>query len=321
MKWKKTSGKPFEMSYPAELLKALDALKAGLEKGRLGHAYVVHGSPRGLGGQFVTEFLSVLLEDPERVAQKRHPDVHYLEPESKSRVLDVQQLRKLGATLSQTSFSNGWKVAVILYADRMNVNAANAFLKTLEEPSPRTLIFLVSEQPGALLATITSRCQSVLLPREGVVASAWWQDDLLELLRSGWSQHPAEAIGKAGYFAGLLKEIAARAQEEFESMEENQGMEKKVMEARVSSRLLEESRKIMDQVLAWRRDILVLCHGETEIPLNFENERQTLLGLATQVTPQQAEESTERVGKMLQLLERKFRPQVIFEMDSLATLA
>lgn len=309
------------MSYPPEFLKALDALKAGLEKGRLGHAYVVHGSPRGLGGDFVREFLSFLLGEPELVEQKRHPDVHTVEPESKSRVVDVKQIRMMGGKLSQTSFSNGWKAGVVLYADRMNQNAANAFLKTLEEPSPRTLIFLVTEHGGSLLPTISSRCQSILLPRAGHANQAWWYEDLVELLRLGSAENPVEAILLGQGFTGLLKEIEGRARDEILESLQGEELNKETLEARVSSRKLEEARQIMELVLAWRRDLLVLTLGVADgVSLEFESERAVLEAQAGELSALEAEKGVRRLDRVLNLLERKFPPQAVFEMDGLAAL-
>lgn len=63
--------------------------------------------------------------------------------------------------LSDTAFAGGWKVVVLAGADRLTNEAANAFLKMLEEPPPKTLILLLTDAPQALLPTIRSRCQRI----------------------------------------------------------------------------------------------------------------------------------------------------------------
>ena len=88
-----------------------------------------------------------------------HPDVHRLEPGSKSRRILVEPFRDFCQPFFSTSFRAGaTKVGVILDADRLHLNAANAFLKTLEEPPNNTLFILLTSNPGLLPVTIVSRC-------------------------------------------------------------------------------------------------------------------------------------------------------------------
>ncbi len=78
-------------------------------------------------------------------------------------VLSVAEIRKLAGFFGLTSGAGGWRVAIIDTADDMNDNAANALLKALEEPPPRTMLMLLANAPGRLLPTIRSRCQRLLL--------------------------------------------------------------------------------------------------------------------------------------------------------------
>ncbi len=88
-----------------------------------------------------------------------HPDLIWVAREEDARQLQVQQIRDLSAALCLKSHGGGYKAAVIAEADFMNANAANALLKTLEEPSPQTLLILCSARPSRLPATVISRCQ------------------------------------------------------------------------------------------------------------------------------------------------------------------
>ena len=94
--------------------------------------------------------------------------------ETKSGEIRVDAIRALAGTEGLTAHRGGWKLILIDPAQRMNVSAANALLKTLEEPAPSTLMCLVSEQPSRLTATIRSRCQALrlALPAEAE-ALAW----------------------------------------------------------------------------------------------------------------------------------------------------
>jgi DNA polymerase-3 subunit delta' len=94
-----------------------------------------------------------------------HPDMRWLQrlPKEKgeglARDITIHQVRALGEFMSMTAALSPWRVAVIDSMDELNKEASNALLKTLEEPPPNTLFFLVSHAPGKLLPTIRSRCR------------------------------------------------------------------------------------------------------------------------------------------------------------------
>ena len=75
----------------------------------------------------------------------------------------ITDIREAESFLHLTASANGWRVMIIDSADDMNTNAANALLKSLEEPPPKTVIILISHQPGKLLPTIRSRCRKIQL--------------------------------------------------------------------------------------------------------------------------------------------------------------
>ena len=77
--------------------------------------------------------------------------------------ISVDEVRKLRSFLGHSSGSGGWRVVIVDSADELNVNAANALLKSLEEPPTRTIFLLVSSEPGRLLPTIRSRCRTLAL--------------------------------------------------------------------------------------------------------------------------------------------------------------
>jgi DNA polymerase-3 subunit delta' len=90
------------------------------------------------------------------VTLEENPNTHKLRSE-----IVVEQIRDLSARLAMATQLGGWQVAVIDPADAMNAAASNALLKTLEEPTPSSLILLIADQPWRLPATIRSRCQRV----------------------------------------------------------------------------------------------------------------------------------------------------------------
>lgn len=99
------------------------------------------------------------------VIGRTHPDVLWVQPENPGHAIKVDQVREINHFTHQSSMGNGWRAVVIYPAEAMNMNAANALLKTLEEPARQTLIILVCDQSGRLPATILSRCQRILLMR------------------------------------------------------------------------------------------------------------------------------------------------------------
>jgi len=91
----------------------------------------------------------------------QHPDLITLRLVEESQQIRIEQVRELSEELSLTSHQGSYKVGVVSPADALNRFAANALLKTLEEPPPRTLLVLVATQPSRLPATILSRCQRI----------------------------------------------------------------------------------------------------------------------------------------------------------------
>ena len=105
-----------------------------------------------------------------------YPDFTRIAPEEVDVAVTVDDIRILIERLSLTRHYDSYKIALIESAHQMNSNAANALLKTLEEPPEHTLIILVSDQPQTLPATIRSRCQSVQInPPEQQQGMAWLQ--------------------------------------------------------------------------------------------------------------------------------------------------
>ena len=90
-----------------------------------------------------------------------HPDYLFLKPEESGKNITINQVRALIAKLSLKPLFESFRVVIINPAELMNNNAVNGFLKCLEEPTERTVIILITDTPGALPATIASRCQKL----------------------------------------------------------------------------------------------------------------------------------------------------------------
>jgi DNA polymerase-3 subunit delta' len=195
-------------------------IAAALAAGRLAHGLLIHEDP-GVGGLEFARWIAQLVNcrDPKRapcgecqqcrwILADQHPDVTRLSPEGESSQILIQAVRDLAADLSLTAHGSGYKVAIVAPAEAMNVFAANALLKTLEEPPARTLIILVSSQPSRLMATLRSRCSRVRLlgPTRAEAVQ------FLEAARGVGPWEDALAATGAGPFALLDADPAALAQ-------------------------------------------------------------------------------------------------------------
>lgn len=148
------------MSFSKE--SAFDRLTEAHHAGRLAHAYLLTG-PTGCGKRWLADRLAATFLGCEPDAVATHPDAHFVQPESKSRRIVIDQIRELKQSMQRKPLLGSAKVAVINEADRLQPQAANAFLKTLEEPPAGSLILLLSSLPEAMLETILSRCVETAL--------------------------------------------------------------------------------------------------------------------------------------------------------------
>lgn len=130
-----------------------------IRSGRMPHAILLTGT-QGAGTHRLVLALAAELNgaSADSVEGLRHPMCRVLRPSSKTRRILIEDVRGIEPFLALKAEAGDTKLVVILDADRMMEEAANAFLKTLEEPPPQTLIILVTEQPSRLLTTILSRC-------------------------------------------------------------------------------------------------------------------------------------------------------------------
>lgn len=150
-------------------------LQAAMSSNRLAHAYLFHGEDRIGKRQVAVRLAQALLCDfapdsPDgcgtcrscvQIEARTHPDFNVIEPDPEQATLQIkiEQIRDLEQHMIYRPLIGDRKICVIDDADRMTIGAANALLKTLEEPPDHSLFLLVSSRAFALPATIRSRCQ------------------------------------------------------------------------------------------------------------------------------------------------------------------
>jgi DNA polymerase-3 subunit delta' len=165
-------------------------LQDALQASRLPHSSLLL-SPPGLGAEHLANWSAALAlceADGPRpcggcasctlLRSDTHPDFHVVRLEEDAKQIKVDQVRELIGALTLKSYRGGFKVGVIEGAEALNTNGANAFLKTLEEPSADTMLLMIARPTHRLPATIASRCvRMVLRAPTPEVANAWLREN------------------------------------------------------------------------------------------------------------------------------------------------
>jgi DNA polymerase-3 subunit delta' len=261
---------------------AFELLERARLAGRLAHAYLITGAP-GSGKRALAARLATLVCGPHAPSAAAdplaHPDVHTIEPESKSRVIRVEQTRGLEKALQMRASLGGQKVGVIVDADRMNASASNSFLKTLEEPPAHSLLLLLTAHPEMLLDTILSRCILVPLadPPEGELAPE--RRAVLEMVARFFEPgKPEPGLGEifllVRAFTLLLAETKAalgasieaeqkREEALYAKTTDGQWLEERedYFKALAEARYLQARAGLVDTLLQWWGDVLRQQHG------------------------------------------------------------
>ncbi|WP_018971171.1 hypothetical protein [Rubritalea marina] len=192
--------------------KAFELVQSAFERQRLGHAFLIVGSSKQAeslaarmielvnGSDDVTSGLDLFGEAPPPetpgIDELEGDLVRIVRPVMKSRRISVPQIRELERSFYQASDPDKWKVGVVLEADRMGVEAENAFLKTLEEPPRNSLLLLLTSNISLLLPTILSRCVQLPLMEEEGKQLQEGETELLEVLAK-MSKEGLGSIGRA----------------------------------------------------------------------------------------------------------------------------
>ncbi|MBK1877508.1 hypothetical protein [Pelagicoccus mobilis] len=208
-----------------------------MAENRLAHALLIHGQNLSTVERFAIELSARLLHvqaHGDELEEKlfRHPDVFTLRPSKKSRIISVDDTREAIRKIQHSPQAGDRKVAIIFEVDRFNTSAANAFLKTLEEPPLNTTILLLTTRPHSLLPTIRSRCQLFRLPTaahtfDDPSAQAWlesyqtWLADLLTGGPGGKQSIPHFIIGAYALVERFSAIIQALGKETWKAQSKN----------------------------------------------------------------------------------------------------
>jgi len=192
---------------------AVDLLREHVVNGSLRHAYLFTG-PQGVGRRTLALRLAQAINCPQPLApgepcracrtctqieQMQHPDLSIVQAEVEGGTLKVEQVRELQHSLALTPYAARYRVAILLRFEEAHASAANALLKTLEEPAPQVVLVVTAESAEVLLPTVVSRCE-VLRLRPAAV------DEVSQALQARGSMSPEQASllahisgGRVGY--------------------------------------------------------------------------------------------------------------------------
>ena len=312
------------MSQSAE--KSFELIKSAHERKRLAHAFIITGA-LGCGKEELASRIISMINAPadaggmdlfgDPVVEKTPPLdeqeggwVRVIRPRSKSRRISVAEIRDLEHTLHLAAPKGETKVGVIVDADRMNEQAENAFLKTLEEPPNGTLLMLLSTRPQRLLPTILSRCVQVKLTG-GRALSADGGDDLVKALNAVASRGfggPVAALHMKSVFTDFLavkkaeSEAAAKAAHKEDIATYRDGTDGTWLKERedfhkagAEADYLEARNRFLDVILAWLADLIRIKTGSGG--LDFPDSASLMEKIAEG-------ESVFKIGKRLEALEK-----------------
>jgi len=324
--------------------RAFSLIESAHRRERLAHAFLVSGA-RGSGKEALAARVIAMLragaaepdllgevasEEARPLDEMAGEGVRVLRPHSKSRRITVDHIRELERSVHVVAGPRAWKVGVIVDAERMVPAAENAFLKTLEEPPPRTLLMLLSTNPGGLLPTVLSRCVRMPLmgrPRLEEGGGAELVAGLAAVAGDGWGTTEG-ALGLKGLFAQLMAERRAEAVGEAEELlkEEEKRLKQATegdwlkrreeeLKAVAESRYLTERARLLEVMQAWLADLLRIKSGVGG--LDFPAQREVLAALAERESLPALLGRMEAVESLRATLETNAQEQLALEVGML----
>ena len=252
---------------------AFELLRRAYEQNRLAHAYLITGIP-GSGKELLAAELASLVNGTptEDVFSAKAREIFVARPESRSRRIITAQIRELEHALQMRAANGRRKVAIVPDADRLQTEAANAFLKTLEEPPKDSLLLLLSAVPEALPETILSRCIAIPLASNGEVRGRQEEEKLVKLLQQA-SRHTTWGIQFAYRLAQEFQQLLRATREEVKQQSDD-GLKREQMrykdatdgawleereqyyKALTESLYLQRRAALVEVLFAWWTDVL-----------------------------------------------------------------
>jgi len=332
-----------------EQARVAQVLQRSLERDRLGHAYLFDGQALGeLEDMARTLAKTVNCLSParrtangapleccdhcdscRRIDQYNHPDVSWLRPESKSRVITMDVIRELMQTVNLKPTVAAFKVGVIVAADRLNIQAANAFLKTLEEPPSKSLLILLTTEPQRMLETILSRCLRLTFANAGArfdASQTAWLGSFSNMAASG-----AGGLMARYRLLGLIMKKLGEQREEIEKavgarspLERYEELEPDMrdkLEKELAAAIEAEYRRQRTDMLGvlhwWLRDVWLQSLAAGADMLSFPNLAAAAQAVARRISPAEARRNLEEMDRLQRQLHTNVQEALALEVGLL----
>ena len=264
-----------------------------------------------------------------KIDHETHADVHWARPESRSRVVTVEQMRDLMREIQLKPTEAEYKAAIIVAADRLNPQAANAFLKTLEEPPAKSVLILLSTEPQRILETILSRCLRLNFSREGTYELEEAQSEWLAKFGALAAGEQKSLLGRYRLLDGLLQklgEIRARVEEALTAqspLQRYDEVEKDLRErwedelaAAIEAEYRRQRTDLLLLVQWWLRDVWLQTLAAGGKLLNFP-QMAGAEAVAKKITPHQALENLQTLEQTQRLLHSNVQEALTLEVGLL----
>jgi len=317
---------------------AAEQLQRSVRRGRLAHAYLFLG-PREGGMETVARSLAKTLNCREensvacgrcdscrRIDQEEHPDVHWVRPESKSRRIQIKQIREFENDVRLKPGLARVKVGIMVDADCMTEEAGNAFLKTLEEPPNQTIMVLLTSEPQRLLPTILSRCLRIHFGPATAAGESPHREPVVRMLRES-------AGGVAGAYqllegiTSLLKKlredisVRARSEARLDQYEEWEPKARERLEGELEARIEGEYRgereRVLEELYSWLLDQLLCAVGADDRLLEHPDQTEALRKVSAGLTVPEALRQLEAVEQIRDALSRNVTDALALEVGLL----
>ena len=328
-------------------MQSVQLLQRSLARGRLGHAYLFIGDQldelellartlaKTLNCQNPVKIDSVTIDccdqclSCRKIENETHADIHWARPESKSRIITVEQVRDLMRQIQLKPTEAEHKVAIIGGADRLNLQAANAFLKTLEEPPPNSILILLSTEPQRILETILSRCLRLNFSGDGKRTLNPADSNWLENFGALAANEQKSLLGRYRLLDALLQklgEIRSRVDESLTArspLEKYDEVEKDLREkwedeltAAIEAEYRRHRADLLLLIQWWLRDIWLhtLAAGKDLLKFPKNSGAETV---AQRITPRQALENLQTLERAQRMLHTNVQEALALEVSLL----
>lgn len=324
-------------------------LQRSLEKGRLAHGYLFTGSDPGVleamaqtlaktlncaqpprrGGGMALDCCDHCL-NCQRIGHENHPDVQWIRPESKSRAITIDQIRDLMQTINLKPMEADYKVMVIVAADRLNTQAANAFLKTLEEPPARSVLILLTGEPGRVLETVVSRCLRLNFSGEAGFRVAGQHLEWLKTFSELVKNQGKTLLDRYRWLGSLTAKLNALKSEIDTHLTQRSPLERYAdadsklrdkweteLAAAIEAEYRRQRTELIAGIQAWLRDVWVATQALPVDQLCLPGLAGATQAVAARINPEQAMENLGVIEDLQRILESNVQEALALEVSFL----